>query len=88
VHGPIFDVSLLALENYAPLFCIKKEDAPLSQDNNWGWGFPVFGRMIEEIQGVSPVTAVSPVMEIAQMGIMFMGLLMIGTMITKGIKAQ
>jgi serine protease AprX len=61
---------------YAPYFCIKPSDAALVKDNNYGYGFPAGGAMVQQIAegygGQEDITTQLPSM---MMMIMMMGLM-------------
>lgn len=66
VKGPGYDITWRDIQALAPLFCVKAEDAPIRKDNDWGYGFPVFGRIASNVMGAAPagidIISLMPVM--------------------------
>lgn len=71
VYGEQYDVTWHDIEAVAPLFCVKVEDAPLRKDNDWGYGFPMFGVIASQV--TTPTAATS-------IGQLLSGIVMIGVL--------
>ncbi len=62
---------------YAAVYCIKPEDAPIDKDNTYGYGIPAVGNMVKQVMRPSgPTTAITdmmPAMILMMMMPMMMG---------------
>lgn len=70
-YGWQYDTSWSVLKEFAPFFCIKGEEAAMIKDNHWGYGFPLFGRMTQDLSG-PPITIAgfTPIIGIALIGML------------------
>jgi len=72
-YGLDFQLPWSTVRSFAPFVCTKAPGVPLSKDNDWGYGLPLFADIARSV--AKPVVDVTPA--IALMGIGMVGMFMI-----------
>jgi serine protease AprX len=79
VFGPDWRIGWGDIEQVAPFFCLKPEEAPLRKDNTYGYGLLALGPMVGQlVRPAAPMAQVAemitPVLSLGMMGMLMTGM--------------